>query len=160
MLVSGWILFIVGFALIFFGAFVGVEGLMNLPSTLSAVAFMISGAIFVGIDKLDQILDVLKTPAPKSADTLALPERKTRSVSGEYISSTAAAGDETNDKSSDETLMASDTSSDATKSKSPAAEIYRDAEITRDGAYCVVGDRTFFSLHQAKQFIDRQKGPS
>ena len=80
MLVSGWILFIVGFALIFFGAFVGVEGLMNLPSTLSAVAFMISGAIFVGIDKLDQILDVLKTPAPKSADTLALPERKTRSV--------------------------------------------------------------------------------
>ena len=46
---------------------------------------MISGAIFVGIDKLDQILDVLKTPAPKSADTLALPERKTRSVSGEFI---------------------------------------------------------------------------
>ena len=59
MFVSGWILFTVGFALSFFGAFVGVDGLMNMPSTLSAVAFMISGVIFVGIDKLEQILDVL-----------------------------------------------------------------------------------------------------
>ena len=95
MLVSGWILFIVGFALIFFGAFVGVEGLMNLPSTLSAVAFMISGAIFVGIDKLDQILVV--TRAPKSAE-LALPGEKNPIGLDEHISSTAATGDETNDK--------------------------------------------------------------
>ena len=56
MFVCGWILFIVVFALILFGAFVGVKGLMNLPSTLSAVAFMMSGATPVGTDKSDKIL--------------------------------------------------------------------------------------------------------
>jgi len=68
MLVIGWILFTSGFLLLFFGSFVGVNiggtRLMNLSATISAVAFMISGAIFVGISKvsgrLDAILDMLR----------------------------------------------------------------------------------------------------
>ena len=47
MSVFGWILFVVGFALLIIGGFVGMDGIANLAALQSGGAMMVSGSVFI-----------------------------------------------------------------------------------------------------------------
>jgi hypothetical protein len=138
-------------ALIVCGASAVLVDIMNNVRNMNQTAE--NGAIRPLTNKLDEILDALKSPI----NSFTAPPSPERNTLGDDISSTVITGIESSDETHEAKSETSDNSSGTAKPKGPVAEIYKDVEITRDGAYCVVDGERFFSLRQARQFIDRQK---